>query len=315
MIRVHVLESGRLDSREGVAAVEDAGAAPHRWIEVVAPDLDELQALLSLGLHELALEDAMREGHPPKLEEFGDHLFIIAHTPVSDETGDTRKIAMFLSKNWVVSLLRAPLPQVDEVLARVRREPQRHVGTPAFLAHALLDHMTDGFEQHTQELRDRLEEIEGSIIEGPGKEILGSILESRRALRTLARVVRGQRDVCQALSRSGHASLPSKVQPYVRNVYDHILRVSDQTEAIREGLGAARDAYLSAMNNRLSEIMRVLTVIATIMMPLGLIAGIYGMNFQSMPGLNSPHGFWLTLAGMLLLSVCMLAWFRHKRWL
>ncbi len=316
MIRVHRCFKGSLDVHEGVGGVPIANAPEPAWVEVMAPSPEEVEALRSvLGLHELALEDALAIGHPPKLEDFGTYLFFIAHTPEGDEAGDTRKIAIFLSKSWIVTILRVPLPVSDVVRARVMRDPAYYLGSTAFLAHALLDQMTDGFSRLIDNLGDRVEVLEHDAVKRPDPDLMSSILDLRDDLSRLARIVRGQRDVFHALERSGHIVLPKRILPYLRDLYDHILRVYDQLDSVRDGLLSARDAYLASMNNKLSDVMRMLTVISTIMMPLTLITGIYGMNFAAMPALDHPRGFWGVLGGMGVLAVAMLWFFRRRRWL
>ncbi|MDH3591314.1 MAG: magnesium/cobalt transporter CorA [Planctomycetota bacterium] len=308
MIRTHVAAEGR-------AVVRD-GPGGGGWIEVVAPDAEEQKSLAStLGLHELALEDALRVAHPPKVEEFGDHLFVIAHTPSEDDDRVTRKISLFLAKGWLVTILRAPLDETDAVLARVRKNPAKYLDHPATLAHVILDTMSDGFEVRVDELREQVGELEERALAEPEPGQMADILEFRREVVALARTVRGQRDVFLTLSRTEHAVLPKKIRPYYRDIYDHVLRVHDLLEGVREQVGAARDAYLASINNRLSEVMRVLTIIATIMMPLSLLAGVYGMNFNKMPGTDSPLGFWLLLIAMALVAISMLVFFRKRKWL
>lgn len=312
MIRVRRLAKGKLTTPGDVTAPSGADRA---WFEVVAPAQGELDALADgLGLHRLALDDALRIGHPPKLEEFGDHLFLIAHTPEVDPDSDrqTRKIAIFLAKSWVVTVLRVPLSLLENLAARVERDPAHYLKSPAFLAHTIVDTMTDAFEEHTESLIDGLGELEEDL-ENP--ELMGRILESRSEVMGLYRVVRGQRDVALALSRAAHESIPPRIQPYLRDVYDHIVRVYESLEGARDTLGAVRDAHMAAINNRLSEVMRVLTVIATIMMPLSLLAGVYGMNFEWMPGVSAPGGFWVLVAVMVLLAAGMLVLFKARRWL
>lgn len=314
MFRIHQLVNGALETRAEGGIVEKPASGVPTWFDVVAPTPDECTALVEgLGLHELALEDALRIGHPPKLEDFEEHLFLIAHTPVGDADEGTRKISIFLAKTWIVTVLRAPLERLAGLAERVQRRPDHYLKSPAVLAHRLLDDMTDGFENLVDELVERLDALDQPDDLGP--ETMTTIVGMRRETTMLSRVVRSQRDMCASLAHSTHAALPKRVQPYLRDVYDHLLRVHDHLDGVREGLGAARDAHLAAVNNRLSEVMRVLTVIATIMMPLSLVAGIYGMNFESIPGLRSPLGFWLTLGGMLLIAVGMLYFFRRRRWL
>lgn len=313
VIRIHQLVNGALETRAEGAAIEKPPAGVPTWFDVVAPTPEDCAALVEkLGLHELALEDALRVGHPPKLEDFEEHLFLIAHTPVSDVEEATRKLSVFLAKTWIVTLLRVPLDRLEGLVERVQKRPDHYLKSPAVLAHRLLDDMTDGFEHLVDDLVDRLDALDEPG--DPVPETMTAIVGMRRETAMLARVVRSQRDVCASLALSTHAALPKRIQPYLRDVYDHLLRVYDHLEGVREGLGAARDAYLAAVNNRLSEVMRVLTVIATIMMPLSLIAGIFGMNFETIPGLGSPAGFWLAMVGMILIAAGMLYFFRRRGW-
>jgi magnesium transporter len=316
VLRIHRLATHALSVEEQPESVTPPTRGERMWVEAIGPSVEECSRLVQgLGLHELALEDALQPGHPPKFEVFDTNLFLIAHTPDSDAEEGTRKIAMFLAKDWIVTMLREPLERLESIAARVHRDPDRYLTAPAALAHLILDHMTDGFEQLVDELREHVEGIEDTCYGRPHAAQMESILEKRQEAARLARTVRSQRDVCAALFRTVHAALPKRIQPYLRDIYDHILRVHEMLEAVREGLAAARDAYFASVNTRLNEVMRTLTLISTIMMPLGVITGVWGMNFEWMPLLNSQWGFWLTILVMTGLAVGMVALFRWRRWL
>jgi magnesium transporter len=317
MIRVHFLENGTLRTVEGADAVPDAPDREMRfWVEAVAPDAEESIALvLGLGLHELSVEDALSEGHPPKIEDFGNHLFLIAHTPVSEKERQTRKVAVFLSPTWIVTIERYDLKTLEVVADRVRRDPRRFLGAPEHLAHAVLDQMTEGFEHLADSLMDQAEDLEDVVCAEPRREQLTQILDMRREVTQLVRVVRDQRDVSSALLRTADERLSKEYQPYFRDVYEHLVRVHSQLEAVLHGLVATREAYHSSVNNRLGDTMRLLTVLTTIVMPLNLITGVFGMNFAHIPGLTSPTAFWLTLVLMSGLAVGMVWFFRRKGWL
>ncbi len=214
-----------------------------------------------------------------------------------------------------MSVSVVPLEPVRDVETRILREPERFLVAPERVAHALLDHLVDGFELRVDDLVDAVDTLECGVAERANPECLRLIQELRREASTLSRVVRVQRDVCQALARANHPVLSRRITPYLRDVYDHCLRVNDLLEGIRESLGAARDGYLSAVSNRLSETMRMLTVIATIMMPLSVVAGIFGMNFEPMPALKTPWGFWATVGVMVAMAGGMLVYFRRRRWI
>ena len=152
-------------------------------------------------------------------------------------------------------------------------------------------------------------------MKSPQPDVLTQILETRSDVAPLSQMVRQQREVCLAILRSEHSALTKKIRPYLRDVYDHCLRVTDMFERVREGIAAARDAYHSTVNKRLSEIMRTLTVLTTMMMPLTVISSIFGMNFSDLPGSASPWGFWAAVAAMCGLAAVMLAWFRRREWI
>jgi magnesium transporter len=316
VLRVYRLAAHVLTTDAQPESVHPPPKGERTWIEAIGPSVEECSLLVGgLGLHELALEDALLPGHPPKFEVFDDHLFLIAHTPDTDAEEGTRKIALFLAKDWIVTMLREPLERLSSIEARVERDPDRYVQTPAVLAHLILDHMTDGFEQLVDELRAHVEGIEDTCYGRPHAAQMERILAMRQEAHHLARTVRSQRDVCAALFRTIHPSLPKRIQPYLRDIYDHILRVHEMLEGVREGLASARDAYFASVNTRLNEVMRTLTGLTVIMMPLGIITGVWGMNFDVLPGSGSPWGFWLTILGMSGLSFGMFAFFRWRKWL
>jgi magnesium transporter len=316
LLRVHRLAAHALATEAQPEAVHPPAKGERLWIEAIGPSVEECSMLVGgLGLHELALEDALTPGHPPKFEVFDTYLFLIAHTPDTDAEEGTRKIGLFLAKDWVVTMLREPLERLSSIEARVTRDADRYLQAPAALVHLILDHMTDGFEHLVEELRTHVEEIEDVCYGKPHAAQMEGILEKRQEAARLARTVRTQRDVYAALFRTVHPALPKRIQPYLRDIYDHILRVHELLEGVREGLAAARDAYFASVNTRLNEVMRTLTVIATIMMPLGVITGVYGMNFDWMPGLHTAGGFWLVIGSMFGLGFGMVAFFKWRRWL
>ncbi len=316
MIRVRSLREGGIQLGEGVAALREAVANDQPdWISVTEPDAAEVEALCEvLGLHELAVRDALAVGSPPKIADFGAHLFFIVHTPVAKAFDQTRKIAVFLAPHWIATVQRTRSDAMDEIARRVELDPGYLLATPSALAHVVIDHMTGGFEDLTAGILDEIAQLEEAVLAGPDGGNMQALLALRRRVMGLLRVTRSQRDVCASLCRATHPAIPHEVLPYLRDVYDHVLRLHDMLEVARDSLAITRDAYLTVVNNRLSEVMRTLTVIATIMLPLSLLAGVYGMNFGWMPLLDHPLGFWFALGGMGLIAAGMLWWFRRRHW-
>ena len=231
MIRTHRLVEGALVQGEGAKSIRVPDSEDRSWYIAVAPDAEERQMLAErLGLHELALSDALRERQPAKFEDFGDHLFVIAHTPVEGQSVPTRKIAIFLGETWVLSVTTVPLDTVHEVESRVLNEPQRFLPHPERVMHALLDHQMEGFQRLVDGLVDHVDTLECSTIDRAELDCLRAIQEGRRQVAKLLRITRTQRDVCLTLSRTNHKVLPSRITPYLRDVYDHCLRVYDLLE-------------------------------------------------------------------------------------
>jgi magnesium transporter len=317
MICMRSLRDGEIQTTEGIEALGRGlkNPAPD-WISVSEPSEEELAALSEkLNLHKLAIRDALSESQPPKLEDYGDHVFFVVHTPVKQAWSQTRRIAVFLGERWIVTMHRTESDAMDEIAARVEQDPEHLLQSPDALAHVVLDHMMIGFEELTAEILADMTGLEDRVLGDPSPASMEAILKMRRRVIGLTRVTRSQRDVCASLCRLSHKALSRDVMPFLRDAYDHILRVYELLESAREGMAVTRDAYLAVVNNRLSEIMRTLTVIATVMMPLSLVAGIYGMNFtKGMPLIESPAGFWITMGVMIAIAGGMIAYFRKRRW-
>lgn len=317
MIIVRSLVDGAMDRKEGAEAMRDALATDQPdWVSLIEPSEQDLRDICEvLDLHPLAVRDALNEDQPPKLEDYGGHLFFIVHTPVKKAFSQTRKIAVFLGDKWIVTMQTTESDAMDQIAARVEAAPEHLLTSPDALAHVVIDHMTGGFEALTAETLEEMTQLEDMVMANADSDSMEAILKMRRRVTGLLRVTRSQRDVCASLCRMEHPVIGRDVKPYLRDVYDHILRVFELLESAREGLSVTRDAYLAVVNNRLSEIMRTLTIIATIMMPLSLIAGIFGMNFEPLPGATSAGAFWVCMGVMSAVALGMLWFFRRRKWM
>lgn len=315
MIQRLELDDDRLREREGVDALGVPEDGRQAWIRVVGPGEGELARLCEvMGIDSLALERICDSSRRPRVEDGDDHLIISARAPMDDPSEPAGSIALVLGANWLVSVEPQRLGVMDEVEARIRHEPRRFLVAPERILHAALDHTVAAFITRLEEMSDLAEVLEEQVVELSRIDLLRDILKFRRELAKVARTVRRQRDMLLSLSRTNHEVLSHRITPYFRDAYDHSLRACEQVEAAKESLAAVRESHLSIANHRLSETMRVLTVIATIMMPLSLVAGIFGMNFEPMPLLHTPYGFWGTMTVMAGVALFMLAWFRRRGW-
>ncbi len=313
MIRTWFLDEPHAPGMPGLA---DARAAdrPH-WVEVVEPDDAERAAIATrYGLHEVTVTAALREGQPPRLFEGDTHVGLVTQTPLATTGTGFRKIGIVFAERWVITLLRKPLAPLQHMLQHERGRPRERPLQPSDLVHAVLDRATLGFEGLADAHLDRSSALERVLDARDDGSFLKELLTQRQELVRLTRSLRRQRDMLLALARHEHPVLTSQVRPYLRDVSDHMTRVVEIAEAAREGMLALRDTHLSLVNNRLGETMRVLTVIATIMMPLSLVAGIFGMNLPGIPGSDSPFAIWAVLAGMAALAAVMVSWFRRRHW-
>lgn len=318
MIATHRLDAGRWAREEGRDAARRAGAAGDEqaaWIEAVAPDAAEQEFLVeTLGLPRDVLADALEPGHPPFLREREGLLIAIVHAPEKGLRVRTRKVAFFLGPRRLVTVVRAELPLLAPLHEQLRDNPAWFLAAPERIVHALLAHMADVFEQRLDESIDLAERLEQGAM-GREAGVLEQLHHLRRRTAAFARVLRAQRDVCQALARGGHSLLSHQIEPYLRDVADHMLRIYDLLEAVRDGILAARDGHLSAMNHELSVTMRSLTAVATMMLPLNFVAAFYGMNFEHLPLARSPWGLPVALAAMGAVGLLVWLWLRRRRWL
>ncbi|OIO97394.1 MAG: magnesium and cobalt transport protein CorA [Armatimonadetes bacterium CG2_30_66_41] len=310
---------------EQPAEVRDfLGKWPATWVCV--DGLGDAEVILELGrlfgLHPLALEDVVNSGHRPKLEEYVDHVFLIAPmAPYGDQTA-TEQLNLFLGSNFVLTFQEYPGDCLGPVRERIRKGAGRvrHEG-PDHLAYALLDALIDGYFPVLEDYGERLELLEDEIILHPDDEMVSHIQDTKRELLGLRRALFPLREAINALMRDDTQFVSDSTRVYLRDCYDHAIQVLDLIENDRELASGLMDIYLSSLSNRMNEVMKVLTLIATIFIPLTFIAGVYGMNFNpstsplNMPELNWKWGYPFCLALMAGTAGALLVAFRKIGWL
>ncbi|MSR46458.1 MAG: hypothetical protein EXS13_05275 [Planctomycetes bacterium] len=322
MLRTHRLVGGLWCTEKGIdaarAGVTALGTTPGHpvWIEAIVPDTAE-QALLVERMHlpRESVDDALKPHHPPLLRELDSHLMAIIHSPEPGHEVHTRKISLFLGKGWLISIVRRELPMLDPLRTALERNPAYYLAAPERILHAILHHMCDVFEERVDEMIDAAEELEERALERAAGDTLKKLQQLRRRTAALTRVVRAQRDVFQALARGGHPLIPRAEEPALRDVANHMLRIYDLLEAVRDGILAAREGHLNAMNTELNVTMRTLTAVATLLLPLSLIAGIFGMNFEGLPLVDRPWGLPVLGGVMALVAIGTWRWLHRKMWL
>jgi magnesium transporter len=289
------------------------------WLDLTDPSEQQLTALGEVfSLHPLALEDMRKRGQRPKLDDFGDYMFLVYYG-MADGAGDSielEEVHACLSGGYIVTSHRRRCSALEEARRRLSAQSPR---SEQFVIYRVLDGLTDSFFPLLEELDDQMERLDEEIFEQATPAHLEQITALRRELVELRRVVTPQRDLLargidDILEIPG---LEADERNYFRDVYDHSIRISDQIDSYRELLAGTRDAYLSIVSNRLNQITKQLTVVATVFLPLSFLVGFFGQNFKWLVvNIGSAADFWVLGIGSLVLSVIgLLIWFRRGSYL
>jgi magnesium transporter len=276
----------------------------------------------TFAIHPLVIEDIWADRALPKLEAFEEYLYILVHGVRRDS--DATKLALLeldvvLGRNFVITHHQGLSRSVEAVVSELARSPRiLRKGAP-WVVHALLDHLVDHYLPLIDDLDDEVNDLEDRVLDTAGSDqhaaFMTRIFDLKRTLSSLRRVAVHQREILLRLSRNEFDQVPAESAPFFRDVYDHFARVTDLAESYRELVSGAFEAYLSVQSNRMNEIMKTLTLISTIMLPLTFVAGVYGMNFEHMPELSWHYGYPFALLIMAAIGASILAWFRVRRWL
>lgn len=321
MLTVFVYRNGETrEVREVDPAWVDPTSDARVWVDLASPTAEEAAILDRVfGFHELAIEDAVSESHHPKIEPYGGYLYLILHGidfRVADEQFSTQDTDFFLGPNYLVTVHDPAVRTIPEVQDVVRRNGRILCQGPAALMHRIIDTMIDHYHPEVEKLEDRIDAVEKEVFDAAGPDIVRRLLDLKRDVGTLRRIVIPQRDVVGRLARREFAIIDNEVAYHYRDVYDHLVRLTDEAQIFQDRINGLLEAHMSNVSNRLNEVMKVLTVIATIFMPLTVLTGAYGMNI-GLPKFPGGEGvqFWWVLGIMLVASGGMLLWFRKRRWI
>ncbi len=291
------------------------------WINV--DGVHQVDLIESLGahfdLHPLVVEDIVHTDQRPKLEDYEGTLFILLRMLRYDEARreiDEEQISLLVGPSWVISFQERKGDVFDPLRERIRSNKGRIRKLGAdYLAYALIDAIVDHYFVVLEKLGDRVDALGEVLVTHPDSRSLGEIHHLKRELLFLRRSTWPLREVISALQRGESSLFQERTLIYLRDVYDHTIQVIDTMETLRDMTSGMLDLYLSSVSNRMNEVMKVLTIIATIFIPLTFIAGVYGMNFQHMPELHWRWGYFGALGVMGAVALGMLVYFRRKRWL
>jgi len=273
----------------------------------------------NFGLHPLVQEDILHTDQRPKLEDFDDYVFIIAKMLSYDEEEHELKAEQFsliLGPNYVITFQERVGDVFEPVRERLRKGKGRiRKRPPDYLAYALIDAVVDHYFFVLEKIGERVESLEEQLMTNPTAETLQMIHHLKRELISMRKSVWPLRELIGGLERGESRLFEEKTTIFLRDVYDHTIQVIDTVETLRDMVSGMLDIYLSSLSNRMNEVMKVLTIIATIFIPMTFIAGIYGMNFEFMPELKWHYGYHLVWVIIVAIAVIMLFYFRRKKWL
>jgi magnesium transporter len=272
-----------------------------------------------LNLHPLTLEDIANTEQRPKMEDFEHYIYIVLRMLRYDNQGKeilSEQVSLILGQNLVLSFQETEGDVFDSIRERLRSDKGRIRKLGAdYLVYALIDAVVDNYFAVLEKMGDEIEDIEDEVIATPEPSTAQAVHNLKRQSISLRKYVWPLREVISSLERCESGLISKTTSVYLRDVYDHTIQVIDSIETFRDTLSGILDIYLSSVSNRMNEVMKVLTVIATIFIPLTFVAGIYGMNFEFMPELKSALGYPLILSAMATIAVAMLVYFKKKKWI
>ncbi|HVL24210.1 MAG TPA: magnesium/cobalt transporter CorA [Thermomicrobiales bacterium] len=320
MIDVRVYSNGRgVESHLPVNQISDTLEQDDHlvWVDVVSPTEGELTRLgEEFGFHPLAMEDATKRHQRPKVDFYDDFLFIVFYAlDIADGRPQTREMAIFAGKNYLVTVRDAAITAVDETVERWRGERPRHQQlSVGLLIYSLLDAIVDDYFPVIDWISEQIEDLEVRIFDHYERRAQAEIFGLKKNLLAVRRVLAPERDVMNVLVRPDSPVFGAETVVYFQDVYDHILRVTDAVDTYRDLLSSSLDALLSITSNHLNQIVKTLTSSSIILMTMTLVAGIYGMNFDNMPELSWHFGYLWSLGLMAAIGVGLFIMFRRMDW-
>lgn len=288
------------------------------WVDIEGRSAESDVILADhFGFHSLAIEDVYNDSHRPKIEDYDEYLYIIFRGLVDEpelNEIDTIELDLFLGPNFVVTHHCGALKSISEMREAVRSKRSKKMTRGAvFLAHGILDKLSDRYRPLAEAYEDQISEVERSVLNG--NDELARIVDLKGGLQRLRRLVVTQRDLAGRLARAEFDEIPSEAQPFFRDIEEHLGQLTEQLDDLRFDLNAVFDAFHSLSAHKMNEIMKVLTLISTIMLPLTFLVGVYGMNFKHMPELKWQWGYFGVWLLMLAIVMGQLTYFKRRNWL
>lgn len=289
------------------------------WVDLQSPDENEIKILSDVfNFHPLAVEDCVNRVQRPKVDNYKDYYFMVLYAYSGKDTQRHFTYTgayIFMGRNYLITVSWEKISIINEIYKRMMNAPELFMRGIDFLLYSLFDAIIDDYFPLTDKIGDKIDKIEEIILRNPKKQIQDEILSLKRTILKLRRILSPQREVLNILLRHDFTLIKDENRLYFMDVYDHILRITDLMDTYQDLLAGTLELYMSQISNRMNEVMKVLTIITTIMMPLTLITGVYGMNFKYMPELDMRYGYYMALGLMGIIVFIEIIFFKIKKWL
>ncbi len=294
------------------------------WVDFTTEPPETCEPILrGFKFHPLSIDDALQETHVPKIDDWGEYLYIVLNIlRYSKENGafhpELDELDIFLGRNFVITHHDRPLAAVDQTWDACQRDLRHVQDGPDHLLYRIIDILVTGYMPLIEEIDRQIDTIEDEVLERPSHTVLERIFGLKRVLLTMRRILLPQREVLNKLARDDYRVIDPRDRVFFRDIYDHLVRLHDLNESLRDLVSGALDTYLSVVNNRMNDVMKTLTIITTLFMPITFITGFFGMNFFEpvgrLYGWTSRAAFLIAMFLFLLVPVWMYFWMRRRTW-
>ena len=310
---------GRVETAADLGFLEEALRDPRGllWVDAEGETPEALQALAArFELHPVTVDDIINRDQRPKIEEFERYIFLVVHglRAIRGDELETDELHIALKENCLLTVHDRPMDAVKRVFDRCATDPRALQNGTSFLLYLLSDTVVDGYFPILDGLGDEIDALEDAVVQTPGRARMQRVFEVKRVVVQLRKIVSPQREVYNAVSRRDYPFIDARTAVYFRDVHDHLVRAFEIIDAYRDLIANTLDAYLASISNRLGQVMKQLTVIATIFMPLAFLTGFFGMNFAAIP-YDRPWLLWTVVAMTVALPAAMLLFFARRGWL
>jgi magnesium transporter len=312
-----------LRTEDFTAALQDAQGL--LWVDFAGEPREVCQPILreTFGFHPLAVEDALEEAHVPKIDDWEEYVYMVLHAVVFEQKDEdplrTLEVDLFLGRNYLVTYRTKPIVGLERVWSACQRNERHLQRGVAHLLYKLADELVADYMPVVEMMDEAIDYVEDQVFGNPTPSLLQQIFALKRSLLHLRRIIAPQREVLNKLARGDYTVIETDDRVFFRDVYDHLVRLFDITESLRDLVGSALETYLSVVNNRMNDVMKTLTIITTLFMPLSFLVGFFGMNFfqavTPLAGWTGQAAFGFTLGAMAILPVIMYLWMRRRAWL